>query len=67
MLQPEMEERVFEGYNGNLVINDAGVVITRGAKGFALQGGMLRGEKMILWEGANPVTARSGAQVVRAA
>jgi hypothetical protein len=45
-----MEERVFKGYNGDLRISDAGVTITRGAKGFLLQGLRLRGEKLIPWD-----------------
>src|SRR5712691_81860 len=45
-----MAERVFKGYNGSLKISDAGVTITRGAKGFLLQGLTLRGEKLIPWD-----------------
>lgn len=41
-----MAERLFKGYNGNLTLTDEGVLITRGAKGFALQGA-LRGEKFV--------------------
>ncbi len=33
-----MEERVFKGMTGNLVINNAGVMISRGKKGFATTG-----------------------------
>jgi len=45
-----MEERVFKGYNGDLIIRDSGVTITRGAKGFLLQGLSLRGDKVIPWD-----------------
>jgi hypothetical protein len=45
-----MEERIFKGYNGDLKISDSGVTITRGAKGFLLQGLTLRGEKLIPWD-----------------
>ena len=44
-----MEQQVFEGMTGNLVINDAGVVIKRGAKGFLTQSS-IRGDKHIPWE-----------------
>jgi len=40
-------EKEYKGYNGNLILNDSGVVIKRGAKGFLLGGGMLRGDKSI--------------------
>ena len=40
-------EKEYKGYNGNLIFNDLGVVIKRGAKGFILGGGMLRGDKSI--------------------
>ena len=42
-----MEEKIYKGYNGSLIINDSWVVIKRGAKGFILGGGMLRGDKSI--------------------
>ncbi|MCP4402582.1 MAG: hypothetical protein GY801_35405 [bacterium] len=45
-----MDEKTFKGYNGDLKINDAGVTIIRGAKGFLLQGLTLRGEKLIPWD-----------------
>ncbi|MBI2037002.1 MAG: SHOCT domain-containing protein [Candidatus Liptonbacteria bacterium] len=37
----------FKGYNGTLILTDTGVIIKRGAKGFLLGGGMLRGDKTI--------------------
>jgi hypothetical protein len=37
----------YKGYNGTIIITDSGVVIKRGAKGFLLGGGMLRGDKTI--------------------
>lgn len=37
----------YKGYNGTLILTDAGVIIKRGAKGFFLGGGMLRGDKTI--------------------
>ena len=37
----------YKGYNGILVLTDTGVVIKRGARGFLLGGGMLRGDKTI--------------------
>jgi hypothetical protein len=40
-------EKEYKGYNGVLVLTDTGVVIKRGAKGFLLGGGMLRGDKSI--------------------
>lgn len=42
-----MEEKIYKGYNGTLVLTNSGVVIKRGAKGFLLGGGMLRGDKSI--------------------
>jgi hypothetical protein len=44
-----VEERVFKGMTGNLVISDGGVTIVRGKKGFATTA-MLRGDKQIPWE-----------------
>lgn len=44
-----MEERVFKGRNGDLVISDAGVRITGGVKRSVMTG-RLRGEKFIPWE-----------------
>jgi hypothetical protein len=58
-----VEERIFKGYNGNFIINDAGVMITRGAKGFALQGGKLRGEKLIPWESIVAVQYKKASRV----
>lgn len=44
-----MDEQVFKGYNGDLVVSDAGVSIRGGAKrSFMTQS--LRGEKMIPWD-----------------
>lgn len=37
----------YKGYNGTLILTDTGVIIKRGAKGFFLGGGMLRGDKTI--------------------
>lgn len=37
----------YKGYNGTIILSDAGVIIKRGAKGFLLGGGMLRGDKTI--------------------
>lgn len=37
----------YKGYNGTIILTDTGVVIKRGAKGFLLGGGMLRGDKTI--------------------
>ena len=37
----------YKGYNGTLILTDTGVIIKRGAKGFLLGGGMLRGDKTI--------------------
>jgi putative oligomerization/nucleic acid binding protein len=42
-----VEDRIYNGYNGNLILTDSGVIIKRGAKGFWLGGLMLRGEKTI--------------------
>lgn len=39
--------REYKGYNGTLILTDTGVIIKRGAKGFFLGGGMLRGDKTI--------------------
>ena len=46
---PPSSERVLLGYNGNLILRENGVLITRGAKGFWTQGS-IRGEKLIPWE-----------------
>ena len=37
----------YKGYNGNVMLTETGVIIKRGAKGFLLGGGMLRGNKTI--------------------
>jgi hypothetical protein len=46
----DTETKIFKGYNGNLELGPSGVKITRGAKGFALQSGTLRGEKFVPYE-----------------
>jgi len=43
----DINQKEFKGYNGTLIITDTGVIIKRGAKGFLLGGGMLRGDKTI--------------------
>jgi len=40
-------QKEYKGYNGTLILTDTGVIIKRGAKGFLLGGGMLRGDKTI--------------------
>lgn len=40
-------EKEYKGYNGTLILTDTGVIIKRGAKGFFLGGGMIRGDKTI--------------------
>jgi len=42
-----MTDKICAGYNGELILNDNGVVIKRGLKGFFLGGGFLRGDKSI--------------------
>jgi len=37
----------YKGYNGTIILTDTGVVIKRGAKGFFLGGGSIRGDKSI--------------------
>jgi hypothetical protein len=37
----------YKGYSGTIILTDTGVIIKRGAKGFLLGGGMLRGDKTI--------------------
>lgn len=39
-----------KGYNGTFILTDTGVTIKRGAKGFLLGGGMLRGDKTIPYQ-----------------
>lgn len=53
-----MEERVFKGYNGNLVLSDAGVRIQGGAKRSVMTQ-TLRGEKIIPWESIVAVQYRA--------
>lgn len=40
-------EQEYKGYNGTVILKDNVLVIKRGAKGFLLGGGMLRGDKTI--------------------
>lgn len=40
-------ENEYKGYNGTIVLTEQSVIIKRGAKGFLLGGGMLRGDKTI--------------------
>ncbi len=40
-------EKEYKGLNGTLVLTDTGILIKRGARGFLLGGGMLRGDKNI--------------------
>jgi hypothetical protein len=40
-------ETEYKGYNGTVVLTDRAIVIKRGAKGFLLGGGFLRGDKTI--------------------
>jgi hypothetical protein len=42
-----MEQKEYKGQNGTLLLTDIAVTIKRGAKGFLLGGGMLRGDKTI--------------------
>jgi len=42
-----MNQQEYKGYNGTIILTDTGVIIKRGAKGFFLGGGMLRGDKTI--------------------
>jgi len=37
----------YKGYNGTIVLTDTAVIIKRGAKGFFLGGGSIRGDKTI--------------------
>jgi hypothetical protein len=43
-----MTERIFKGFDGDLVMNDAGVTFRRRAKGILSQG-LVRGDKFIPW------------------
>jgi hypothetical protein len=43
-------ECILKGYNGTLVLGDAGVTIKRGARGFLLGGGTVRGDKFVPYE-----------------
>lgn len=46
-MNDNQNNREYKGYNGTLMLTDTGVIIKRGAKGFLLGGGMLRGDKTI--------------------
>ena len=46
-IKRRLEQKEYRGYNGTLILTDTGVIIKRGAKGFFLGGGMLRGDKTI--------------------
>jgi hypothetical protein len=52
------EQREYKGYNGDLILTDTRVIIKRGAKGFLLGGGMLRGDKTIPYAGIVAVQFR---------
>ena len=41
------DTKEYKGYNGSIILTPTGVIIKRGAKGFLLGGGMLRGDKTI--------------------
>lgn len=41
------QQKEYKGYNGTLILNNDGVIIKRGVKGFLFGGGMLRGDKTI--------------------
>lgn len=44
------KEKIYKGYNGDLILTDRTAVIKRGAKGFWLGGGFLRGDKTIPYQ-----------------
>ena len=46
-MNDNQNHKEYRGYNGTLILTDTGVIIKRGAKGFLLGGGMLRGDKTI--------------------
>ena len=46
-MNDNQNHKEYKGYNGTLILTDTGVIIKRGAKGFFLGGGMLRGDKTI--------------------
>lgn len=46
-MNDNQNHKEYKGYNGTLILTDTGVIIKRGAKGFLLGGGMLRGDKTI--------------------
>lgn len=48
------DELIFKGYNGDLIVGDAGVTIRRGWKG-ALTQLALRGEKFVPWSSIGSV------------
>ena len=48
-MNDNQNHKEYKGYNGTLILTDTGVIIKRGVKGFLLGGGMLRGDKTILY------------------
>lgn len=46
-MNDNQNHKEYKGYNGTLILTDTGVIIKRGAKGFLLGGGILRGDKTI--------------------
>ncbi len=46
-MSENQNHKEYKGYNGTLILTNTGVIIKRGAKGFLLGGGMLRGDKTI--------------------
>lgn len=46
-MNDNQNHKEYKGYNGTLILTDTGVIIKRGAKGFFLGGGVLRGDKTI--------------------
>ncbi len=48
-------EKTYKGTNGDLILTDRGVIIKRGAKGFFLGGGTLRGDKTIPYSAISAV------------
>lgn len=52
--------KIYKGYNGTLILGDNTITIKRGAKGFLLGGGYLRGNKSI------PYTSITAVQLKKA-
>ena len=46
-MSENLNQKEFNGYNGILILNETGVIIKRGIKGFLLGGMILRGDKTI--------------------